>query len=507
MARKIQLVSELAGQTAHNVTRDVGSWKQYLDTASRLYKYKFDEQLLIYAQRPDATACAEMELWNEKMRRWVKAGSKGIALIRGAENGRPHLEYVFDVADTRPVRGARMPYLWEMREEHHAPVLAALGKRYGEGSREELGSRLMEIAAKAAEEACPEYLRELAYDAEGSFLEELDPLNLEVCFRNTLTASVQYTLLTRCGLNASDYMEDEELAGITEFSTPAVLHHLGSAASTLSMEILQEIGKTIRNYDREMMAGRQKNIRKMAEKPLAKSTDIEYTKVTEQFNALKRESKERSIDHGRTDIQEEWGLPDTGADAGRGGRTGGNANREVRDAAPDLPHGEPSGDIHLHAADGAAGAPSEEDRRAGTGAGRPDGGRDDETAGSGREPERTRPDSVGAGGEQPDGAGGRSGASGDRLPVRQEKQKEENEQNEQETAGDEPAVSAPAYFQMSLFPTVEEQVERIAQAKAEEKTKDSPARGKKPVPEVQSSPSSRGRSRRRKRISWGMNWL
>ena len=165
MARKLQLVSELANQTARNITRDVDGWKQYLDTASRLYKYKFDEQLLIYAQRPDATACAEMELWNEKMRRWVKAGSKGIALIRGAETGRPHLEYVFDVAETRPVRVARMPYLWEMREEHHAPVLAALENRYGEGSRKELGGGLMEIAAKAVEEACPEYLRELAYDA------------------------------------------------------------------------------------------------------------------------------------------------------------------------------------------------------------------------------------------------------------------------------------------------------------------------------------------------------
>ena len=425
MARKLQLVSELANQTARNITRDVDGWKQYLDTASRLYKYKFDEQLLIYAQRPDATACAEMELWNEKMRRWVKAGSKGIALIRGAETGRPHLEYVFDVADTRPVRGARMPYLWEMREEHHAPVLAALENRYGEGSRKELGGGLMEIAAKAVEEACPEYLRELAYDAEGSFLEGLDQLNLEVCFRDTLTASVQYTLLTRCDLDPSDYMEDEELAGITEFSTPAVLHHLGSAASTLSMEILQEIGKVIRNYDREVMAGRQKNIQKTAENPLAKSTDIEYTKVTGQFNTLKRESKERSEDHGSTDIHKERGLSDTGADAGRGGRTGGDADREVRDAAADLPHGEPSRDVHLHAADGEADPPLTADRRTGAGAGRPDSGRDDETAGSGREPERTRSDGVGAGSQQPDGTGGGSGASGDRLQVRQEEQKNE----------------------------------------------------------------------------------
>lgn len=482
MARKLQLVSELADQTARNITRDVGGWKQYLDTASRLYKYKFDEQLLIYAQRPDATACADMELWNEKMRRWVKAGSKGIALIRGTENGRPHLEYVFDVADTRPVRGARMPYLWEMREEHHAPVLAALERRYGEGKEKELGNRLMEAAAKAVMEVYPEYLKELAYDVEGSFLEELDQLNLEVCFRDTLTASVQYALLTRCGLNTSDYMEDEELAGITEFSTPAVLHHLGNAASTLSMEILQEIGKVIRNYDREMTTDRQKNIQKTAKKSLAKSTDIDYTKVTEQFNTLKRESNERSGNHDRTDIHEERGLSDTGVDAGRGGRTGGNADREVRDAAPDLPDGEPSGDVHIHAADGAADTPLTADRRTGTGTGRPDGGRNDETAGSGREPERTRSDGVGAGSEQPDSAGGGNSASGDRIPVGQEKK-----EKEQETAGENPAVSAPEYFQMSLFPTVEEQVERIAQAKEEEKTAASPAQAGKPVPEVSKS--------------------
>ena len=458
--RKLQMVSELADRTAREVTRDVQGWKQYLDTASRLYKYKFDEQLLIYAQRPDATACAEMEVWNEKMRRWVKAGSKGIAVIRGKENGRPHLEYVFDVADTRPVRGAREPRLWEMREEYHGSVLAALEGRYGEGSQKELGGRLMEAAAAAVGEACPEYLRGLAYDAGGSSLER-PGLSLAACFRDTLTASVQYSLLTRCGFAPSDYLEDRELAGITEFSTPAMLHHLGSAVSALSMEILQEIGKAIRNYDREMMAGRQKNIQKTAENPLAKSTAREYTKATGKFNDLKRESEEGRTDHGGTDIQGERGLPDTGAGAGRGGGAGGNAHREVRDAAPELPPGEPSGDIHLHAADGAAGAPPAADRRAGTGAGREDGGGNDETEGSGRGPERTRPDSVGSGGEQPDGAGGRSGASGDRLSVGQEKQKEENEQ---ETAGEKPAVSAPAYFQMSLFPTVEEQAERIAQA-------------------------------------------
>ena len=478
--RKLQPVSELAGRTAREVSRDAQSWKQYLNTASRLYKYRFDDQLLIFAQRPEATACAGMELWNEKMGRWVKAGSKGIALIRGAENGRPRLEYVFDVADTRPVRGARMPYLWEMREEHHAPVLAALGRQYGEGREKGLGGRLMETAAKAAKRACPEYLRELAYDAQGGMPEGPGRAAFEACFLDTLRASVQYTLLTRCGLVPSDYLGDGALAGITEFSTPAALHHLGNGVSTLSMEILQEIGKAVRDYDREKMAGGQKNIRETAGKPLAESTDMAYTKATEEFSTLKRENKEGRESHGRADIREGRGLPDTGADDGRGGRIGGNANREVRDAAADLPHGEPPRDIPVHAADRAADTPPAAERYPGAGAGGEGSGRDDGAAGSGRGPERERPDGMGAGSKQPDGTGGGSGAAGDRLQVRQEKQKKEKEQ---ETAGGEPAVSAPEYFQLSLFPGMEEQAGRTIRAGGE-KTAAFPGAVGGPVPEV-----------------------
>ncbi|WP_331477036.1 helicase-related protein [Blautia sp.] len=478
MARKLQLVSQLADQTAHDVTQGVDNWKDYLDSASRLYKYKFEDQLLIYAQRPDATACASMELWNEKMRRWVKAGSKGIALIHENENGRPRLEYVFDVSDTRPVRGARMPYLWEMREEHHPAVVAALEKQYGVGSLQDLGSRLMETASGIVEEAYPEYLRDLAYDAEGSFLEEMDDLNREVCFRDTLTASVQYTLLTRCGLDASDYLDDDDLRGITEFSTPAALHHLGDAASTISMGILQEIGRTIRNFDREQINEQQKK----KEKPLENAADIGYTKDTRNFNTLKREIKERSIQNGRADIQEEWGLSDTGSGHGRGGRSGGNPVREIRASEADLPEGTPPRDVHLHAADGEAYAAPETDRRTGTGADRPDGSRNDEAERGGRGYEGARPDGLGAGGQQLHGTGRGSGAEGDRLPVSPEEdgQKKTNGQldtDRQETAGEEPAVSAsgekeikePQYFQFSLFPTVEEQAGRIAEAQEKDR--------------------------------------
>ena len=452
MTRKIQVISELAGQTAHEVTRDADSWKRYLDTASRLYKYSFDDQLLIYAQRPDATACAAMELWNEKMRRWVKAGSKGIALIRDNGNGRPHLEYVFDVADTRAVCGAKMPYLWEMREEHHAPVLAALGAQPDAAGTQGLGNCLMETAARAADEVYAEYLHDLVYDAGESFPAGQD---METCFRRTLTASVQYTLLVRCGLEPSDYLDDEALEGISKFSTPAVLPHLGDAASRLSMGILQEIGRTIRTYDREQLQNSQKKI----EKPLEKTQDIGYTKDTNNFNTLKRESKERGNHNDRTDIHEQRGLPDTGSDDGRGGHDGGDAVREVRAAAAELPQGTAPRDVHVDAADRTADAAPVPDRPAGAGADRQDGGGDDAVKRSGRGAQGAGPDGMAPGSEQLHGTGGGIGAAGDRVPLNQAGEKEQGRQKEKETAGEEPAVSA---FQLSLFPTVEEQAERIA---------------------------------------------
>lgn len=472
MARKIQLVSELADQTAREVTQNVDNWKHYLHTASRLYKYSFNDQLLIYAQRPDATACAAMEIWNDKMRRWVKAGAKGIALIHESESGRPRLEYVFDVADTRPVRGAKMPYLWEMRQEYHASVLTALENQYGESSTQDLGKRLMEIASFAVKKIYPEYLRDLDYDTKKDFLEGLNTLNVKGCFGNTLTASVQYTLLVRCGLEPSDYLEDKKLEGITAFSTPDVLHHLGDAVSTLSMGILQEIGRAIRTQDKE----RLQNPIEKAEKPLEKIERIGYTKDKEQFNTLKRESIERRNGNGRAEIQEKRGLPDTRPDAGRRGRNGGEAIRKVRDTAAELPKETPPRDIHLHAADRTADAAPVPDRPAGTGTGRPDNSKDDETGRRERGIKGSRSDGMASGSEQFYGTGGRNRASGNRVSVIAEQEdseiKQEN-QKETETAGVTPAVSVsetkkaesePAYFQLTLFPTVEEQVERIAQA-------------------------------------------
>ena len=218
----------------------------------------------MYAQRPNATACASMELWNTTMRRWIKPGSKGIALIHKNSRGRPYLEYVFDVADTRELQNSKTPYLWRMRKEHHAAVAEALARRHGPTDETDIGYQLMEQASRAVNEIYSDHLTDLAYDVGNSLLEELDDLNLEVRYRRTLTASVQYTLLTRCGLDPSDYLEDEDLLGITEFSTPAVLHHLGDATSNISMNLLNEIGRAVREYDRE--AARESSKKKIRKK-------------------------------------------------------------------------------------------------------------------------------------------------------------------------------------------------------------------------------------------------
>lgn len=487
MVTKLQLVSGMADWTAHSITEDTASWKQFLDTASRLYKYSFDDQLLIYAQRPDAQACASMELWNNRMRRWVKRGSKGIALIRHKEGGKPYLDYVFDVADTRPVQGARMPYLWRMGEEHQPAVLKALEEKYGGSSGQDMGECLMEAANRAVGAVASETLGDFSYDRGHGTLQDENSKAAEAHFTEVLCASVQYAVLTRCGLEASAYMEDKDLAWVTAFSEPAALHHLGNAVGAVSMEILQEIGRAVRGQDREMaeklrefQADREKH-----KKALENTGQAVYTEVTEKFNTLKRESKERSREDGRVDVQGMRGIPDPRSGSGRGEGDGRNAVREIRDAEAEFSDGAPQGDIHLHAANGQAPAPPAGDRQAGPGAGGPDGGGDDGEGRGGRSPEGTGSDGLGTGGGELYGTGGRDGSAGDRVQLRQEAGEEGKFHMEQrEAAGQDPVVSVsipspgpgetgmPGTVentsmeagQFSLFTTVEGQIKRIAMA-------------------------------------------
>jgi len=495
MARKSDLVSGMADWTAHRIAENADCWKEYLDTASRLYKYSFDDQLLIYAQRPDATACASMELWNNTMRRWVKGGSKGIALIRHKEGGKPYLDYVFDVADTRPVQGARMPYLWRMGEEHQPAVFNALEGKYGKCGSRDMGKCLMEAVSHAVGAAIPGYLRDFSYDRGSGTQDGTDSRAAEAHFAEVLCASVQYAVLTRCGMDAADYLDDKGLAWITAFSESAAMHHLGNAVSTVSMEILQEIGRAVREQDREMagklrgfQTDRERQEREKQKKILENTAQAVYSGLTEEFNDLKHESKERSRDNGNTGVQGMRGIPDPGSGTGRGEGDRGNAVGEIRDAEAEFPDGAPQGDIHLHAADGKAPAASAGDRQADTGAGGPDCGGDDGEKRGGRGTEGERPDGLGAGGKQFHGPGGGDGAAGDRVPLGQETEAGEFHMEEKETAGQVPAVSASASSD-SLgvavipepgeesgregghdphFPTVAGQIGRIAMAQERE---------------------------------------
>ena len=329
--RKYKLISTLAEETAKEVVRNEESWRRYLNTASGLYKYPFKEQLLIYAQRPDATACASIEIWNEKMHCWVNKGAKGIALID--EDSFSGLKYVFDISDVHKARRiGRFPNLWEMREEHMEAVLSRLEKTYGDTDREAgFVGRIREIAGRIAEDCYKELASDMAYLKEGSFLEELDELNVEIRIRETLADSIAYTVLKRCGMEESELAEEINFPYIHEFNTVETLSQLGSNVSDLSKPILMEIGKVIGVYEREKAENR--TAEKSVQKGLANTTERRY-------NALKRESKsqdgesitqtgeagERSK-YDESDIREERGLSDTD---GSDGRTAEGGTDEVR---------------------------------------------------------------------------------------------------------------------------------------------------------------------------------
>ena len=326
VSKKYHEISVLAGETARQVSKNGEEWRKYLTTAARLYRYPFEDQMLIYAQRPDATACALMETWNEKMFCWVNRGAKGIALF-DRESERPRLKYVFDVSDVHKARRiGKDPYLWEMREEHKGAVLAQLEKTYGATDKNNsFEGRLMEIAGRIAEDYYREIMQDMSYAKEGSFLEELDELNVGLWLRETLSASIAYTLLSRCGADMDFWKDELNFDYISEFNTSMALSVIGNATTDMCKPILMEIGRTVAAYDRQMARqkaadkarertdGAQAAAEKNPEKVLANEPESRY-------NALKRESEnEPQIDtdtkhietegiaHG-TDIREERGL-------------------------------------------------------------------------------------------------------------------------------------------------------------------------------------------------------
>jgi len=443
--RKYDMISGLAQYTAHDVVRNEDNWKKYLNTASRLYKYPFKDQLLIYAQRPDATACASIEIWNEKMHCWVNRGAKGIALIDDAGYNRSGLKYVFDISDVHKARRiGRFPHLWEMQEAHEERVLDKLESIYGDTDKKAgFIERIREIAGRIAEDCYKELASDMEYLKEGSFLEELDELNVAVRLRETLADSISYTVLRRCGVPESVLTEEISFPYIHEFNTVETLSQLGSNVSDLSKPILMEIGKTIRAYEKEVD-------RNLSEKGLENTSQTHYNALKresktqeEQLQAQTEENGERSFDD-ETEIREERGLSDSDVTDGR--TAGGNAD-EVRIDEKEILTGEQERDLHGTSSEGEPDRASVDDPEAGRGENGTSDRADETDAGSDGTAQSGQSDALGTEDEQHSAfsGGGRSEGIDLQLNI------------------PEPGRG---YEQLSLFPSVEEQIGNIAAAEA-----------------------------------------
>ena len=371
MPTKAEQYAQMAEKVAVQLTGSWQEWAGFLTTAARLYKYPFHEQLMIYAQRPDATACAEYDLWNNRMGRYVRRGSKGIALVDDSGD-RIRLRYVFDISDTGTREHSRTPWLWTLEESHTAPVAAMLENRY-EMTGSDLAEQLTRVAGKLAEEYWTEYQQDIRHIVDGSFLEEYDEIDIGVQFQSAATVSIAYALMSRCGLEPERHFDYEDFMPIFDFNTPATVRALGTAVSQASQQVLRQIGVTIQNYERAQIA-------------------------------------ERSVTHGeRSDLHPERGLSDSRPEADRAAA---EAPRQVRQDAENVPEGASAHPVQPAADDREAVPASRGDRRDGE----PAAGADDAAAGggSGRDggTESSRPDAVGGPDEHLQGPGGGNPAGG-----------------------------------------------------------------------------------------------
>ena len=416
MPSKLQTYMQMADEAQRQITGSYRGWTGFLTTAARLYKYPYAEQVMIHAQRPDATACAEYDFWNEKMGRYVRRGSKGIALI-DSSGERPRLRYVFDVSDTGGREFPKSRYLWEYREEHADAVSAMLESRYGVDGKGGFPDQLERIASQLAEEYWRDYKRDILAIVDDSFLYGYDEFNVGAAFQSAAAVSIAYSLMSRCGLEADDRFEHEDFLSIFDFNTPEAAAELGTAVSRINGEVLRQIEVTVKNYEREKLA-------------------------------------ERSHSHDRTDLHQERGLPDSRPDAERdaGGR---ETPGQVRETAQDLPSGAQTGAVQPSGAVGEAVPAPAGDRRDGESEAGADDAGADEVGGRDGGAESPRPDEMGGADEQPESAG--RGDHPQRAGVQLT-----NDAPEAEPA--QPTI--PQAYQLSLFPTEEEQIAYIAEAES-----------------------------------------
>ena len=434
---QINDIRELAQQNARYVSNSPQDWMSYLNVAARLYRYSFTDTLLIHAQRPDATACAELELWNQKMSRWVNRGAKGIALLDDT-GPRTKLRYVFDIADTHLVRGGKTPLLWNLdSHEHEQAILDHLADTYGLLQTDSMNTALMELAQQLTADNLDEAMDGLAYEVADTFLEELDEDNIRVRFRELMTNSIFYTLSRRCGQEPMDVLDDDDFIRIVDFNKLPVLSFLGNAVSEQCEAVLFDIGREMRKiYKKEIT------------QQLEKSVDSLYNTNTD-FSTLKRETEENTTKGGQENGVDV--LPQGRLSVPESGREGRAADhREVRDAAQDVPEREPQELVSEYADERQAEPASGADRgSSGESGGNPAGRPEREVSGT---EQGERPAGMGSTSEQPDGDGRRDRLEGIGIQLTEPTTEQDLSEAEEEIA---------SAFSFPDLPTVEQQIRAI----------------------------------------------
>lgn len=410
MAIRYKALTELYQETQRKVTAPA-EWQQFLTSACRNYRLSFDEQLLVYAQRPDATAVLEIERWNKRFGRWVNRGANGIAVFDSEHSGKQRLKYYFDVSDTHEGRFSRPVPLWTVRSEYAPDIIEALENSFGElEQKDNLGAALLSAAKNAVEDNIHDYLSELSHLTEGSFLEELDEYNVEVMYRRTLQTSIGYMLVVRCGLEPSKYFEDDDFRDVLNFNTPETLNALGVATGDISQMCLSEIARTTLALQRQP----QKENRTFENQPKA-----QYP-VSEQENT----QPERSMKYDRDHLHQEGRLQSAEPSAAP---RGAGSLWEIRIASEEVPEGEPQDHLHQSADQRQAERPSGGDRADGTLPDGSDGGADGQNRGRDGGTESPRSDEMGAAHEQPSERSGRNDSHGTDLQLSDTEQADSQE--------------------------------------------------------------------------------
>ena len=409
MASKLEYYANLAERTAMMVSGSYQSWTSFLTTVGRLYKYPYHEQLMIYAQRPGATACADYHLWNDRMGRYIRGKGTGIALI-DTSGTTPALKYVFDIADTGTRKNSRTPFLFEFREEHESAVATVLEEKYSAPKQHTISQQIENSIHNILIEYWNEHRRDICDNIDESYLADYDEYNIGVSFQNAAEVSATYAILSRCGLDPDSYFEHEDFLPVFDFNTPGSLGVLGAAVSQTSETVLRTIEVTIKRYEREKLT-------------------------------------ERSQNYEQSDLQNERRLPDSQPDPQR---TGSTAPGQIRDDAQSVPAGASPGAVEQSDSDGEAVPPSAGDRTDGE----EPAGADDDGAGEGSRSdgstESIRPDEVGGTDELPESTGRGDYLLGADLQLI----------NEIPVTGE----------QISFFGTEREQIQRIDEAERVGKT-------------------------------------